>query len=196
MRTTAILRGHAPEAAVERAERCWAAGLDLVEVPVQGPEGWAAFEAVARVAGGRAFGAGTVLTADDARRAVATGASVVISPGLDADVVMATLDAGAVPLPGVLTPSDVQAAIRLGVLTCKLFPASSFGPPYLKALAGPFPDVGLVAVGGVGVETARAYLDAGARGVAFGGSIDAVLALPDPAAVVAGLHAAAGAQTR
>lgn len=191
LRTIAILRGEQPERAVELAERCWTAGIDVVEVPVQGAAGWAAFEAVAAVAQGRVFGAGTVLAADDARRAIELGAALIISPGIDEDVVRAASAAGVASLPGVLSPTEVSLAVRLGVPTCKFFPADVLGGNWLAAMRGPFPGVRFVAVGGVNPYNAKDFLAAGARGVAFGSSVADVLALPDPAAFVAELHARA-----
>jgi 2-keto-3-deoxy-6-phosphogluconate aldolase len=114
LRTIAILRALDAERAADVAERCWAIGMDLVEVPVQGDAGWAALESVARRAGGRAFGAGTVLTPADAHRAAGIGASVVISPGIHPEVVEAAAAAGALALPGVMTPTDVGVAPALG----------------------------------------------------------------------------------
>lgn len=192
LRTIAILRAFGPERSREYAEQCWTVGMDLVEVPVQGDAGWAALEAVAEVAGGRPFGSGTVLTPDDARRAVELGASVIIAPGTDPSVINAATRAGAVPLPGVLTPSDVTTAVRHGVEAVKLFPACVVGPSWISALAGPFPEVGVVAVGGVGLENAADYLRAGAVGVGFGSSIADVLQSSDPAGVVSELHALVG----
>ena len=189
LRTIAILRGFAPSTSRHLAEQCWDAGLDLVEVPVQDDAGWAALAAVAECAQGRPFGAGTVLTVDDVNRVVDLGASVVISPGIDAAVVDATTRAGAMPLPGVFTPSDVTLAARLGVTTCKLFPASQVGPGWLGALHGPFPQMRFVAVGGVDLDNATDYLRAGAAGVGFGGSIERILRCADPSGEVAALHA-------
>ncbi|GAA1136225.1 bifunctional 4-hydroxy-2-oxoglutarate aldolase/2-dehydro-3-deoxy-phosphogluconate aldolase [Nocardioides aquiterrae] len=188
LRTVSILRGFEPQRSRDHAEECWAAGMDLVEVPVQGEAGWASLAAVAEIADGRLFGAGTVLMPEDARRALDLGATVVISPGVNPDVVDVAARAGAIPLPGVLTPSDVGTAVRHGARTVKLFPASVVGSGWLPALRGPFPGVGVVAVGGIGLDNAAEYLRAGAVGVGFGGSIVDVLRSADPAGAVAELH--------
>lgn len=188
LRTVAILRGHDPQQSANLAEQCWGIGMDLVEVPVQGERGWAALAAVAQRAAGRLFGAGTVLSPEDTRRAVHLGAGVIISPGVDGDVLDATVRLRAVPLPGVMTPTDVSVAARHGVRTCKLFPATLVGPAWLKALRGPFPAMRFLAVGGVDLTNAAEFLTAGAAGIAFGSSITQLLALPDPAGAVAELH--------
>lgn len=188
LRTVAILRGYAPEMAADLAANCWDVGFDLVEVPVQGEVGWDALDAVLQRSEGRVVGAGTVLTTEDVDRAVDLGATVIISPGIDDDVVVASQQRGALPLPGVTTATDVTAASRLGLLACKLFPASLVGPAWLGAMRGPFPEMTYVAVGGIDAGNALDFLDAGAAGVGFGSSVKRLLSLDDPRAFVSDLH--------
>jgi Entner-Doudoroff aldolase len=191
LRTVAVLRGRGPEDTVRLALRAWDAGIDLVEVPVQNPAGWSALQALADAADGRTFGAGTVLDPDSAVRATGLGATVLVSPGLQHDVVAAAREAGALPLPGVLTPTDVTTAVRWGLRVLKLFPASVVGPGAVSALRGPFPDARLIAVGGVTADTAADYLRAGACGVGLGGNLEDFLARADAGEVVRRLHALA-----
>jgi 2-dehydro-3-deoxyphosphogluconate aldolase/(4S)-4-hydroxy-2-oxoglutarate aldolase len=188
VRTVAILRGLDPDRTADLAENCWEIGMDLVEVPVQGEAGWAGLRAVAERSQGRAFGAGTVLTAADARRAVDAGVSVVISPSVHADVITTTLKAGAVPLPGVMTPTDVANAVLLGAEICKVFPASLVGPAWFKAMQGPFPRTQFIAVGGINAANMNDFIDAGAVGVGFGGAIEAFLSAPEASEIVAAAH--------
>ena len=189
LRTIAILRALGAETSREFALRSWEIGIDLVEVPVQGESGWASLAAVAEVADGRPFGAGTVLTVEASRRATGMGASVILSPGINAAVVTAVLDSGAMPVPGVMTPSDVSLADSLGLSVCKMFPAVQVGPQWLGHIRGPFPSMRFVAVGGIDHLNARDYLTAGAVGVGLGSSSQRVFDAPDPAAVIAELHA-------
>ena len=191
LRTVAILRGYQPAGAADLAVRCWEAGIDLVEVPIQGHVGRAALEAVSQLADGRPFGAGTVLTAADVHLAVDLDASVIISPGIVEEVVVTSQQLGVLPLPGVMTATDVSLAARLDMRYCKLFPASIVGPAWLEALRGPFPAMRFIAVGGVHAANAMDYLRAGASGVAFGSSIEDMLALDDPQLVISAIHEAA-----
>ena len=115
-------------------------------------------------------GAGTVLTVDAARDALAAGAAFIVSPTLDESVVAVAHDAGAAAIPGALTPTEVHAAVLAGGDAVKIFPAFVGGPDYIKALRGPMPDVRVVPAGGVRVETAPAYLRAGAFAVCLGTS--------------------------
>jgi 2-dehydro-3-deoxyphosphogluconate aldolase / (4S)-4-hydroxy-2-oxoglutarate aldolase len=127
-------------------------------------------------------GAGTVLAADDARRALDAGAQFLVTPAITPDaaaIVRAGHDAGAVVFLGALTPSEVYAALAAGADAVKIFPAGVGGPRYLSDLLGPFPDTRLVPSGGVGVETGAAFLAAGAFAVCAGSS---VLAAADIAA--------------
>lgn len=183
----AILRGYPPAEAVALATRAWDLGITAVEVPVASP---AAFDALAAVVAagrdrGRPVGAGTVVSAHQVRRAAELGAAFTVAPGLDAEVVERSAQAGLPHLPGVATPTEVQQARRLGLIWLKAFPAVALGPAWFTALAGPFPEVQLVATGGMDAATAPAYLRAGARVVAVGS------ALADPAQVdaLAGLLA-------
>jgi 2-dehydro-3-deoxyphosphogluconate aldolase/(4S)-4-hydroxy-2-oxoglutarate aldolase len=173
--TIAILRGQDADVAADLARRCWKAGIDLVEVPVQDDRGWRSLEAVLAVAGDLPVGAGSVLTPKDATRALDLGARALISPGLSLDVVECARVNGVLHLPGVMTPSEITTALRAGVTTMKLFPAATLGSGYIQDLVGPFPSLRLVAVGGVGVENAVAFLEAGAVGVAFGSALSEVL---------------------
>jgi 2-dehydro-3-deoxyphosphogluconate aldolase / (4S)-4-hydroxy-2-oxoglutarate aldolase len=170
----AILRGLAAEQAVRAAEEIWAGGVDLVEVSLAGEDGLEALRAVcARAAAvGREAGAGTVRTPEDLDAACSAGAHFAIAPGLDAATVEAAATRNVPFLPGAATPSEVQAALALGCSAVKIFPADLLGPAWFRALRGPFPGVGLVAVGGVTHATARTFVEAGAVGVGMGSALE------------------------
>jgi 2-dehydro-3-deoxyphosphogluconate aldolase/(4S)-4-hydroxy-2-oxoglutarate aldolase len=170
--TIAILRGLSPELTVQIATRCWDAGIELVEVPAQGAGGLRALEAAAEAAKDRGTfaGAGTVYTIPEARRATEAGAAFLVAPGLDEETVNHASSEGVPYLPGVTTPSEVQRALALGVRTAKFFPAAPLGPEWVSALRGPFPEMSLVAVGGVTPHNAPQFIRAGALGVGASGA--------------------------
>lgn len=178
IRTVAILRGMELDKAVELARRSWSAGIDLVEVPVQDHRSWLALEAVMAAAEGRPVGAGTVTTIERAKRAIGLGVAVCISPGLHPAVLELSRIFGVPVLPGVLTPTEVQAASDLGVTTCKLFPAGLLGASYLNALRPVFPNLAFVPTGAVDSGNTAALVDAGACAIAFGGALERVLDEP------------------
>jgi 2-dehydro-3-deoxyphosphogluconate aldolase/(4S)-4-hydroxy-2-oxoglutarate aldolase len=131
-----------------------------------------ALAAVARAAGeGRTVGVGTVVSPEQVRACAAAGARFVVSPGLIVDVIDAAQRAGVEAIPGVFTATEILTATAAGAGVMKLFPASCVGPPYLRALRGPFPEVALVPTGGVRVDEITAYLDAGATVVALGSEL-------------------------
>lgn len=172
---TAILRGYSPSEARDTALRAWACGFDVVEVPVQSPASWDALAAVLEAADGRAVGAGTVLTVSQVERAAVAGCTIIIAPNFSPAVLRACVDLGLEYWPGVMTPSEVATAIEAGAQMLKVFPARTLGAGFIRDLRGPFPDVRFIAVGGIDIDNASDFLDAGAVGVAFGSSITKAL---------------------
>ncbi|MEU9045401.1 MULTISPECIES: bifunctional 4-hydroxy-2-oxoglutarate aldolase/2-dehydro-3-deoxy-phosphogluconate aldolase [unclassified Kitasatospora] len=129
---------------------------------------------------GHRVGVGTVLTAEQAERGVAVGASFLVTPGCRPEVAEAAKAAGVPVVLGALTPTEVARAVDLGAAAVKIFPARAFGPGYFKDLRGPYPDVPLVASGGVNAGNAAEFLGQGALAVCAGTDV-----VP-PEAVVAG----------
>ncbi|MGN9757288.1 bifunctional 4-hydroxy-2-oxoglutarate aldolase/2-dehydro-3-deoxy-phosphogluconate aldolase [Streptomyces sp. SD31] len=117
---------------------------------------------------GVAIGAGTVITGAQARDALAAGAEFLVAPVVDTAVVRHAADRGIPCYPGAWTPTEVSQAWQAGAAAVKLFPASTGGIGHLRQLRAPLPDIPLVAVGGVGIDKARDYLDAGACAVGIG----------------------------
>ena len=142
----AILRGYAPERAVELARTAWDLGIVCVEIPVQSAETVASLAAVVAAAGDRdvVIGAGTVTTIERVERSRAAGATFTVAPGYDAEIAAASVAAGLPHLPGVATPSEVGQALAAGHTWLKAFPASVLTPEWVKAIAGPFPEAKFV----------------------------------------------------
>ncbi|MFI5718553.1 bifunctional 4-hydroxy-2-oxoglutarate aldolase/2-dehydro-3-deoxy-phosphogluconate aldolase [Nocardia sp. NPDC051750] len=120
--------------------------------------------------GGLTVGAGTVLTRDQAERAVATGARFVVSPGYDEDVVARCRELGVPVVPGIATATELMRALRAGCHTVKLFPAEPLGGlRMLRALAAPFPQARFIPTGGIENSHLDSYL-ADPAVLAVGGS--------------------------
>lgn len=115
-----------------------------------------------------AVGAGTVITTGQVREALAAGAEFLVAPAVDTDVIRCSTERSIPFYPGAWTPTEVSTAWRAGAAAVKLFPAGTGGPAHLRQVRAPLPDIPLVAVGGVGVDQARDYLDAGALAVGIG----------------------------
>ena len=117
------------------------------------------------------LGAGTVTTHEQVDQAAEAGATFLVSPGCDPELLPGMLGTGLLVLPGALTPSEVMLARRLGAQAVKLFPGSSGGPSYLKALRGPFPSTAFVPTGGVSLANIADWFAAGAFAVGAGGAL-------------------------
>jgi 2-dehydro-3-deoxyphosphogluconate aldolase/(4S)-4-hydroxy-2-oxoglutarate aldolase len=126
------------------------------------------------------LGAGTVLDPETARTALLEGAEFIVSPTVNLEVIKLCRRYGKLVMPGALTPTEVLAAWEAGADVVKIFPSELTGPGYLRALAGPLPQVRLMPTGGVNLETADEFLKAGAFALGVGGS------LVDPQAVASG----------
>ncbi|MFD9026855.1 bifunctional 4-hydroxy-2-oxoglutarate aldolase/2-dehydro-3-deoxy-phosphogluconate aldolase [Streptomyces parvulus] len=168
-RLVAIVRGADADAALRTVLTLAEEGVDLIEVSLTGADALGVIERARKALGpDRPLGAGTVLTAGDARAAHRAGADFAVTPGLG-EGVPAARDLGMPVLAGVMTPTDILTARTLGADALKIFPAAQAGgPAYVKALRGPFPDAPLVPVGGVDEAAARAHLAAGATAVGVG----------------------------
>jgi len=117
-------------------------------------------------------GAGTVLEIETARACLAAGAHFITSPGLDLEVIEFCVKAGITVIPGVMTSTEIMAAVKAGADFVKIFPCSQIGGvDYLRALKGPFPHVSFIASGGVNQQTAGKYLAAGAVAVGIGADL-------------------------
>lgn len=193
----AILRGLKPDEAEPVAGALIAAGIGLIEVPMNSPKPLESLRRMAARFGGQAvFGAGTVLEPDDVARVADAGGAMIVAPNMDARVIEASVRRGLVSLPGVMTPSEAFAALKFGAHALKLFPGEMVTPPVVKALRAVLPGATRVlVVGGVNSGDMRAFLDAGADGFGVGGALYRPGDAPDQVAakaraLVASLRAA------
>jgi len=172
-RVLGILRG-CPGSALETvAQAVLTSGLRFLEVTMNSPDACGQIERFAKLLDGKCrIGAGTVLTADEARRATDSGASFLVSPCLSVPVQEFANQYGIPTLPGALTPTEIWNAHQAGAAMVKIFPARSVGgPSYFKELRGPYASIPLLACGGVSAANASEFVDAGADALAFGGSV-------------------------
>jgi len=147
-------------------------GVRAIEVTMDAPDGADLIRRTREALGDHVLlGAGTVFTRDQMRAAKEAGASFFVSPHLDPDLLEAAQEWGVPMVPGVLTPTEVAAALRHGAQAVKIFPGSLVGPGYLRDLRGPFKDLKAMVTGGVTEDNARAFLDAGAVAVGVGSSL-------------------------
>lgn len=117
------------------------------------------------------IGAGTVISEELADQATKAGAQFFVTPGVQKEVASYAHQHNLPILMGALTPSEVSEAVSADADIIKIFPADILGIDYLKALMGPFDKVPFFAVGGIGNENAKAWIDAGAKGLGVGGKL-------------------------
>ncbi|WP_242620814.1 bifunctional 4-hydroxy-2-oxoglutarate aldolase/2-dehydro-3-deoxy-phosphogluconate aldolase [Streptomyces sp. BK239] len=133
-------------------------GARCAEVTLRTPDAEQVLKAMG-AHGALTVGAGTVLTPDQAERAVAAGARFLVSPGFDAEVVDKARELGVPVVPGVATATELMCALKAGLDTVKLFPAEPLGGTRtLRALAAPFPQARFVPTGGIGPDRLASYL--------------------------------------
>ena len=171
-RLIGIIRMPRFEYAAEVAQALATGGLKLLEFTFSG-EGAAQAIASARASLSDEIyvGAGTVLTPTQVKQAAAAGASFIVTPVINLQVIAACQQYRLPILCGAFTPTEITTALEAGVGLIKLFPARIGGPQYVRDLLAPFPNLRLVPTGGVSPENASSYLEAGAIAVAMGSNL-------------------------
>ncbi len=179
----AIIRGVTPDEVEAVGDAIYAAGIRIIEVPLNSPDPLDSISRLARRIGDKALiGAGTVLDTAQVADVQKAGGEIIVSPSTDLDVIAATAAAGMVSAPGFFTPSEGFAALKAGAHALKLFPAEAASPAVVKAQRAVLPkDVPLLVVGGVSATNMKPWLDSGANGFGLGSGLYA--AGRDPADV-------------
>ncbi len=168
----AILRGLTPAEAPAIGQVLVDAGFGLLEVPLNSPQPLESIALLAHAHTAALVGAGTVLTAAQARDVHAAGGQLIVSPNFDRDVVREAVRLGMICLPGIATPTEAFAALAAGAHGLKLFPAEMSSPAVLKALLAVLPSgTPVMPVGGITPHAMRPWRDAGACGFGIGSAL-------------------------
>jgi 2-dehydro-3-deoxyphosphogluconate aldolase/(4S)-4-hydroxy-2-oxoglutarate aldolase len=147
-------------------------GVTVVEITLSVPNALEVVRDVRRALGDRVLlGAGTILDAETGRAALLAGAEYLVSPSLNLDVIRLCNRYDKLVMPGAFTPTEILTAWEAGADIVKVFPAEVVGPAFFKALRGPLPHVRLMPTGGVDLNTAGAFLKAGACCLGVGGQL-------------------------
>lgn len=168
-----ILRGITAAEAAPVGDALHQAGIRIIEVPLNSPDPLKSIRILAERLGEQCvIGAGTVLVKKDVDNVARAGGRLIVSPNSNNDVITRALELDCVPVPGVATPTEALHAYAQGARCLKLFPASTFGPTYVRALRAVLPrDANLLAVGGIGPGNAAEWMQAGVVGVGVGSEI-------------------------
>jgi len=162
LRVVAVLTLDSVEAALPLADALLEGGIEAIELTLRTPSALDCIRVIAKERPAMLVGAGTVLTPLQLEQVISAGASFAVSPGMNHAVSEAAAAAGFPYFPGVMTPTDIEAALAKGHRLMKFFPAETAGGiPMLKALAGPYAPAGVsfLPLGGINIENAKAYLD-------------------------------------
>jgi len=168
----AIIRATSGEQLVQVAEALCDGGVDVIEVTFTVPGVLDVISAVSKKLGKKILlGAGTVLDPESARAALLAGAEFLVSPTVNLDVIRMCHRYDKVMMTGAYTPTEILTAWEAGADVVKVFPAEIGGPPYLKAIKGPLPQVRLMPTGGVNLQTLPQFIAAGACAVGLGSQL-------------------------
>ncbi len=177
----AVVRSDSSESLVKVVAALAEGGVSAAEVTFTVPDAVDVIRQVRReVRDAVVLGAGTVLDPETARAALLAGAEYIVSPIVNLEVIRLCRRYDKVAMPGAFTPTEVVTAWEAGADVVKIFPADVGGASYLKALRGPLPQVRLMPTGGVDLNTAESFLQAGACCLGVGS------ALVDPKAIAGG----------
>ena len=168
-----VVRAASAGEACIAAEAVCQGGIPIVEITMTVPGAIELIRELVQNCGSEVLiGAGTVLNADAARRCIDAGAEFLVSPGLNLQTVAFALREGKLMMAGALTPTEVMAAWDAGADFVKIFPCGQVGgAKYIKALKGPFPQIPFIPTGGVNLNTAAEFLEAGSVALGIGGEL-------------------------
>jgi 2-dehydro-3-deoxyphosphogluconate aldolase/(4S)-4-hydroxy-2-oxoglutarate aldolase len=168
----AIIRAESSKQLIEAADAIKEGGVRAIEVTMTTPGALKVIaQASQRYGASVLFGAGSVLDAETARAAILAGAGFVVAPTLDLATIQ-LCNRYAIPvMPGCFTPTEALTAWQAGADMIKLFPASLGGPALVKAILAPLPQLEIVPVGGVKLDTAAAFISHGASALGVGSSL-------------------------
>lgn len=168
-----VLRAKSTKQGRAVVEAMIAGGVTVVEVTMTVPGAIDLLKELKREYGDKLLlGSGTVTTAEQAQATIDAGAEFVVSPSMHPEVISTTKRNNKISCPGALTPTEAITAWNAGADYVKIFPCSAVGgASYLKALLAPFPHLKVIPTGGVTLQTAASFIQAGARALGVGSDL-------------------------
>lgn len=167
-----IIRGYDTEEVLKIVTALIEAHIKFVEITINSPNAITTIQKVTQQHGHQIHvGAGTVQTVEDCHKAIEAGAKYIISPDTNIEVIQYTKRQGCWSIPGALTPTEISQAYFAGADIIKVFPASVFGPSYIKEVKAPLDKAVLLPTGGIQKDNIKAFIDNGAIGVGISSGI-------------------------
>ncbi len=168
----AIMRAKSSDQLLTAADAIKAGGVNAIEVTMTTPGALSVVSrAVEKYGSEVLFGVGSVLDAESARAAILSGAQFVVCPTLSVTTIEICKRYSIPVMPGAFTPTEILTAWEAGADIVKVFPASVGGPAYIKAVKAPLPQIRLMPVGGVDLDTTADFIRAGCEVVAVGSAL-------------------------
>jgi 2-dehydro-3-deoxyphosphogluconate aldolase / (4S)-4-hydroxy-2-oxoglutarate aldolase len=153
-------------------EHLFQVGIRLVEITMDTVGAVDVLKSLrSRVPSDALLGAGTVTDIARAEAALAAGATFIVTPNLNLDVIRIAREHGVAIMPGAMTPSEIWNAAAAGADYVKVFPASTLGPGFFREIRGPFAEIPLMATGGINLENARDFIAFGVEALGVGGAL-------------------------
>lgn len=171
-RLIGIVRSATPVDLVEACRSMHSGGVKCVEITLNSPGALHAIERVrSDLPAGCVIGAGTVLDAETAKQALSAGAQFIVTPIVDMKTIELVHSRNAPILPGAYSPTEIYTAWKAGATMVKLFPATNLGASFLKEVLLPLPELRICPTGGVNLQNAREWFDAGASALGVGSAM-------------------------
>lgn len=168
----AILRGIRPDEALAHVGALVDAGFDAIEIPLNSPQWQTSVKLAVEHFGERAWiGGGTVLTVSDVDALKSSGARLMVAPNTQSALIRYAVTKQLIVAPGIATPSEAFDALDAGAQALKIFPATTYGPDFVRAIRAVLPPVPLYAVGGITPQNLGEYLAAGCAGAGLGSQL-------------------------
>ncbi len=167
-RLIAVVRSKSAEEALATAKAVAQAGIKFIEITFSVPDALGVIKSLA-AKHELQVGAGTVLSTEEAEKAIAAGAEFIVAPSLELNLVPLCHEAGVPCIPGAATPTEILTAARATADLVKIFPADTVGGPhFIRQMTGPFPDVRFMVSGGVTTANVKDYVQTGVTGICLG----------------------------
>jgi 2-dehydro-3-deoxyphosphogluconate aldolase/(4S)-4-hydroxy-2-oxoglutarate aldolase len=171
-RIIAIVRGVEEKHIVSVAEALYKGGISVMEITLNTPGALMMINKLQGELGTHMYiGAGTVLDLSDAEKAIEAGASFLVTPNTDEEVIRFAKNQQTPIFPGALTPTEIVKAWKAGATAVKVFPSASMGIAFIKELMGPLDHIPLMAVGGVTEANIKEFISIGCYGLGIGSSL-------------------------
>jgi|SRR5690625_7561 len=173
-KVVAIFRGLQTEQLLPKVEMLLNHGLTLMEITLNSPSAFETMDELKQRYGQDIhLGAGTVTKPEEVKQSKELGATFIISPHMDKDVIQTTKELDMISIPGVMTPTEMKQAYEYGADILKVFPATAMGLNYIKNVKGPFPQLSFMATGGINEKNVQDYIESGYDSVGIGSSLTA-----------------------